>query len=170
MLPRIADSPLVGRWRVAPSSATTGPLGPCPRTSSVSFRSGAVRACQQSLENGWNPPSSGSQAARPRLRPVKERKDGAGPWHSRTQGSILGGMGATEAAPRGSDQPGAREAGGTDSETAEQIRAFLIADIRGYTVFTQDRGDEGAARLAAKFAGIVRQQVEDRDEIGRAHV
>jgi class 3 adenylate cyclase len=46
-------------------------------------------------------------------------------------------------------------------ETTEpEIRAFLIADVRGYTSFTQDRGDEAAARLAARFAGLVREVVE----------
>jgi hypothetical protein len=37
------------------------------------------------------------------------------------------------------------------AETA-QIRAFLIADVRGYTLFTQERGDEAAGKLAAKFS------------------
>jgi class 3 adenylate cyclase len=35
------------------------------------------------------------------------------------------------------------------SEEAE-IRTFLIADVRGYTVFTQEHGDEAAARLAPR--------------------
>jgi WD40 repeat protein/DNA-binding SARP family transcriptional activator/class 3 adenylate cyclase len=48
-------------------------------------------------------------------------------------------------------------------DTAEEIRAFLIADVRGYTRFTQERGDEAAARLAARFAEIVRDHVEARD-------
>ncbi len=43
-----------------------------------------------------------------------------------------------------------------------QIRTFLIADVRGYTLFTQERGDEAAAKLAAKFADIVREVVEAR--------
>jgi WD40 repeat protein/DNA-binding SARP family transcriptional activator/class 3 adenylate cyclase len=69
---------------------------------------------------------------------------------------------ATEA-PRGSDRPRVREPGpGTEPANAEEIRTFLIADIRGYTVYTQDRGDEAAARLAARFAAIVRQHVDDR--------
>jgi YVTN family beta-propeller protein len=42
------------------------------------------------------------------------------------------------------------------------IRAFLIADIRGYTLFTQERGDEAAAKLAAKFAHVTREGVEAR--------
>ena len=44
-----------------------------------------------------------------------------------------------------------------------QIRTFLIADVRGYTVFTQERGDEAAAKLASKFADIARDGVEARD-------
>ncbi len=41
------------------------------------------------------------------------------------------------------------------------IRAFLIADVRGYTLFTQERGDEAAAKLAARFAAISREAVDD---------
>jgi WD40 repeat protein/DNA-binding SARP family transcriptional activator/class 3 adenylate cyclase len=48
-------------------------------------------------------------------------------------------------------------------ETAGGIRAFLVADVRGYTAFTHERGDEAAARLTARFAGIVREHVEARD-------
>jgi class 3 adenylate cyclase/tetratricopeptide (TPR) repeat protein len=36
------------------------------------------------------------------------------------------------------------------------VRAFLFADIRDYTRFTQERGDEAGARLAMKFARIAR--------------
>jgi WD40 repeat protein/class 3 adenylate cyclase len=43
-----------------------------------------------------------------------------------------------------------------------QIRTFLIADVRGYTVFTQERGDEAAAELAGKFASVAREGVEAR--------
>ncbi len=41
------------------------------------------------------------------------------------------------------------------------IRTFLIADVRGYTLFTQERGDEAAAKLAARFAGVAREAVDD---------
>jgi YVTN family beta-propeller protein len=41
------------------------------------------------------------------------------------------------------------------------IRTFLIADVRGYTLFTQERGDEAAAKLAARFAAISREAVDD---------
>jgi len=41
------------------------------------------------------------------------------------------------------------------------IRTFFIADVRGYTLFTQQRGDEDAAKLTARFAGIAREVVED---------
>jgi YVTN family beta-propeller protein len=56
--------------------------------------------------------------------------------------------------------------GGSDSDTGEVdpsapegVRAFLIADVRGYTRFTQDRGDEAAAALAGAYAAIVREVV-----------
>ena len=43
-----------------------------------------------------------------------------------------------------------------------RIQTFLIADVRGYTLFTQQRGDEAAAKLAAKFARIAREAVQKR--------
>jgi class 3 adenylate cyclase len=42
------------------------------------------------------------------------------------------------------------------------VRTFLIADVRGYTRFTQQHGDEAAARLAAKFADLVHEGVATR--------
>lgn len=42
------------------------------------------------------------------------------------------------------------------------MRTFLIADVRGYSRFTQEFGDEAAARLAAKFADLVGEGVEMR--------
>jgi YVTN family beta-propeller protein len=47
-------------------------------------------------------------------------------------------------------------------DTSAEIRTFLIADVRGYTLFTQERGDEAAAKLAARFAQIAREGVEAR--------
>jgi class 3 adenylate cyclase len=49
-----------------------------------------------------------------------------------------------------------------DSSSATEIRTFLIADVRGYTRFTQEHGDEAGARLAARFAVVVREQVGAR--------
>jgi peptide/nickel transport system substrate-binding protein len=46
-----------------------------------------------------------------------------------------------------------------DTDTGTEIRAFLIADVRGYTRFTQDHGDEVGARLAARFAVVVREEI-----------
>src|SRR5262245_5158747 len=40
------------------------------------------------------------------------------------------------------------------------VRTFLIADVRGYTVFTQERGDEAAAALADRFAELARAVIE----------
>jgi class 3 adenylate cyclase len=42
------------------------------------------------------------------------------------------------------------------------VRTFLIADIRGYSTFTRERGDEAAARLATVFADLARDAVEAR--------
>jgi class 3 adenylate cyclase len=39
------------------------------------------------------------------------------------------------------------------------LRTFLIADVRGYTRFTQEHGDEAASGLARQFAEIVRAVV-----------
>jgi peptide/nickel transport system substrate-binding protein len=49
-----------------------------------------------------------------------------------------------------------------DEDRPVQIRTFLIADIRGYTLFTQERGDEDAAKLTARFASVVREVIERR--------
>jgi YVTN family beta-propeller protein len=43
------------------------------------------------------------------------------------------------------------------------VRTFLIADMRGYTRFTQEQGDEAAGRLAAEFARLARSAVESHD-------
>jgi class 3 adenylate cyclase len=45
---------------------------------------------------------------------------------------------------------------------AEQtsVRTFVIADIRGYSRYTDEFGDEAAARLAAKFSCLVGEGVE----------
>jgi peptide/nickel transport system substrate-binding protein len=49
----------------------------------------------------------------------------------------------------------------TEDEVAELL-TFLIADVRGWTVFTQERGDEAAARLARRFATLAREVVASR--------
>ena len=54
------------------------------------------------------------------------------------------------------------EAFATDGAEPPAERTFLIADIRGYTRFTQERGDAAAARLAKRFAELARDSVEAR--------
>ena len=44
-----------------------------------------------------------------------------------------------------------------------QLRTFLIADIRGYTAYTKERGDEAAGALAGRFAALTRSVVEAND-------
>ncbi|HJP66750.1 MAG TPA: adenylate/guanylate cyclase domain-containing protein [Actinomycetota bacterium] len=48
---------------------------------------------------------------------------------------------------------------GSEEERASSILTFLIADIRGYTTFTAERGDEAAARLTSRFAELARESV-----------
>jgi YVTN family beta-propeller protein len=43
--------------------------------------------------------------------------------------------------------------------TDAAVRTFLIADVRGYTRFTQEQGDEAAGELAAAFAELAREAV-----------
>jgi class 3 adenylate cyclase len=46
----------------------------------------------------------------------------------------------------------------SDDQTA--LRTFLIADIRGYSRYTEEYGDEAAAALAAEFADLVADGVD----------
>jgi len=48
----------------------------------------------------------------------------------------------------------------TDTSRDADVHAFLIADVRGYTAFTQERGDEEAGRLAGRFAQVTGAVVE----------
>jgi ABC-type transport system substrate-binding protein/class 3 adenylate cyclase len=56
------------------------------------------------------------------------------------------------------DRPFPGRPGGTEDV---HIRTFLIADVRGYTLFTQERGDEAATKLAARFAEVAGQVVDE---------
>ena len=47
--------------------------------------------------------------------------------------------------------------------TGSAIRTFMIADVRGYTSYTQTYGDQAAGRLASTFAEITRDVVERAD-------
>jgi class 3 adenylate cyclase len=42
---------------------------------------------------------------------------------------------------------------------ATSFRAFLIADLRGYTRYTDEHGDEAASALALSFAVIASEAV-----------
>jgi DNA-binding SARP family transcriptional activator/class 3 adenylate cyclase/ABC-type glycerol-3-phosphate transport system substrate-binding protein len=42
------------------------------------------------------------------------------------------------------------------------IRTFLIADLRGYTSFSDSRGDEAAAALAERFVAVATEGIESR--------
>jgi YVTN family beta-propeller protein len=62
----------------------------------------------------------------------------------------------------GTDGPSAR--GGESGQSpggsfAPAVLTFLIADVRGYTRFTQEHGDEEAGRLATAFAELARETI-----------
>jgi class 3 adenylate cyclase len=46
------------------------------------------------------------------------------------------------------------------SEETSGVRTFLIADVRGYSRFTEEYGDEAAAQLTARFTCLVEEEVE----------
>ncbi|GAC1642400.1 MAG: hypothetical protein NVS4B2_32040 [Chloroflexota bacterium] len=46
----------------------------------------------------------------------------------------------------------------TDPTSA--IRVFLLAEVRDYTRFSQERGDEETTRLVARFAHVTRHTVD----------
>ncbi len=48
-------------------------------------------------------------------------------------------------------------------KTIPGVRTFVIADLRGYTRYTVEHGDEAAATAATEFAEIVRRVVEQRE-------
>jgi serine/threonine protein kinase len=47
--------------------------------------------------------------------------------------------------------------------TIPGVHTFVIADLRGYTRYTVEHGDEAAAAAATEFAEIVRRVVEQRE-------
>jgi class 3 adenylate cyclase/tetratricopeptide (TPR) repeat protein len=47
-------------------------------------------------------------------------------------------------------------------DACSALQTFLIADVRGYTRFTQEHGDEAAAQLATRFATLTREGVAAR--------
>jgi class 3 adenylate cyclase len=51
---------------------------------------------------------------------------------------------------------------GPSGSAGTELRTFLIADIRGYTVYTREHGDEAGAALAARFAELVAEVVSTR--------
>jgi len=57
---------------------------------------------------------------------------------------------------------GSRSAHQVGTWLTPDVRTFLIADVRGYSTFTRERGDEAAALLAKKFADLARDAVEAR--------
>lgn len=53
--------------------------------------------------------------------------------------------------------------GQVDSPPTGNVHTFLIADVRGYTAFTVEHGDEAAASLTGRFADVVDEVVAARE-------
>ncbi len=51
----------------------------------------------------------------------------------------------------------------TTPEPSSGIRTFLIADLRGYTRFTDEHGDEAAAQLTTNFLSLAREAISSRE-------
>jgi predicted ATPase/class 3 adenylate cyclase len=51
---------------------------------------------------------------------------------------------------------------GTHNSPSAALRTFLIADVRGYTSFTAEHGDQAAARLSSRFAELIEEVVVAR--------
>jgi class 3 adenylate cyclase len=47
------------------------------------------------------------------------------------------------------------------AQTTSSVRTFMIADIRGYSRYTEECGDEAAAALSRKFSRIVADESEE---------
>ena len=56
-----------------------------------------------------------------------------------------------------------RVVAGTVAVTESGVHTFLIADIRGYTRFTHERGDDAATRLAMLCAAVTKEVVTAHD-------
>ncbi len=62
-------------------------------------------------------------------------------------------------APAGTPEPGSVAAVTTGAALPAGTLTFLIADVRGYTAYTHQHGDEAGARLATRFAALAGEAV-----------
>lgn len=91
----------------------------------------------------------------------REYFEESGSWDAQFLGTFAGNIPAPARAALAKLGLGGHK--GSEAALPATILVFLIADVRGYTHFTQEAGDAEAARLAAKFAAIARSAVEERD-------
>ncbi len=91
------------------------------------------------------------------------------PWHSAGSSAPLDRRGGSVHTPpvdlhTGLDQsavaPAAHRPAGGQSPSSAPGQAILFADIRGFTSYTRDRGDEQAYRLAKEFMSLAQSCVE----------
>src|SRR5439155_9606293 len=96
-------------------------------------------------------PSSGG-----RDRGRRDRRSGRGERHRPDRAHRPSG-GPRRIASRGEpcghgDTDRGRDSGGVSHRSGGAVKLFLIADVRGYTSFTERKGDEAAGRLVSTFA------------------
>lgn len=99
-----------------------------------------------------------SRASTPDGADVPDPADAPGPVDAAREGA--GHAPAPDTVPALADAvpgPGGAPApnGAAAPRRGAELRTFLIADIRGYTSYTEEEGDEAAAALAGEFAALV---------------
>ena len=65
--------------------------------------------------------------------------------------------------PTAAEAQGSPSAASPSATPGTELRTFLIADIRGYTTYTREHGDEAGAALATRFGELVAEVVPTHD-------
>jgi class 3 adenylate cyclase len=135
--PKRGDARVIGREHA--QSVRTKHLA-TPSSSSVAGSGSSTRPFHTPLANDYSPLSAddGTESAHVILFPA--------------------GVDTSAKEPAGADPAGSD--GERPRSSGAEIRTFLIADVRGYTRFTQEKGDDAAGALAGAFAELTREVIE----------
>src|SRR5207244_10433725 len=82
----------------------------------------------------------------------RRRVQGVGADRPGGPGGRLGRKASPGEPSRGGDAGRSGDPCAVTAASGPAVRTFLIADVRGYTSFTEQRGDEAAGRLVSAFA------------------
>ncbi len=69
----------------------------------------------------------------------------------------------TDPTDAGASDPGPSTPSPPEGDRGSESRTFLIADVRGYTKYTAEFGDQAAGELVGRFAELVQEVVASRD-------